>query len=475
MTKIIKLAGTGLILVLVGIFFSYRLLNTPLGLTADEAGFGTNAVYLSRTLHDETGVFLPVFALSLGGKEWRQPVTQYYIAAFFKIFGASVYKLRLSTIPITLLCAILTYLLAREFWNWKWSIFSAAIFLTIPLVMIQTHMALDNIMPVPFTLLWLLLLAKHAKVPKLKYVFWAGVSLGIGFYTYKGMRATVPIWCVLTVIYLAWRQKYKDILIFTLGTAPFFLAIPFLEFRYPGAVFDNKGFTWSSWYDFLLPYLSSFDLAFLFIQGDATPWHSTGKHGMMLLATLPLFVVGLYQSARKKDFSWFILAVFFSAPLLYGFVDSVHRASRLMSMIPAYVIIATIGARAIWAHKKMFLLLVVILMLLNYSDFVNFYWYKYPELTRQWFGDLSPYKDFETFAREAKTLKLDPYVEMDLANGEGPSGQFYQVTYLGDNVRYLAPNDQLPPGGILFSVRDSIPGLQKLSVPTVQYKIQVLK
>ncbi len=459
----------------VGFFFSYRLLESPLGLTADEGGFGTNAVYLARTLKDENGTFLPVFALSLGGKEWRQPVTQYYQAVFFKIFGASVFNLRFSTVPITLLCASLVYLLAREFWKVKTSIFATFIFLSIPLVMIQTHMALDNIMPVPFVLFWLLMLAKSHKNPNPKYLFWAGVSLGIGFYTYKGMRATVPVWCVLTVVYLAWQKRIKEAFMFALGTAPFFLAIPFLVNRYPGAVFDGKGFKWSSWYDFLLPYLSSYDWAFLFIQGDATPWHSTGKHGMLLLASFPLFVVGLYQAVRKKQFAWFVLATFFTAPLLFGFVDSIHRASRLMCMIPSFVLIATWGAEAIWKTKKIAMLLIVVLMMFNYGDFVNFYWYKYPELNRRWFGDLSRYKDFETFAKTAELLKLEPYVELDLAKNEDPSDQFFQVTYLGEDVHYVLEGEQLSSGQILLSSRDDIPGLRKLDIPTLQYKIQVLK
>lgn len=475
MRSILKIVMAVVVLISLGGFFSFRLLKTPLGLTADEGGFGLNAVTLARTLRDENGVFLPVFALSLGGKEWRQPVTQYYIAAFFKLFGANVYNLRLSTVPITLLCAVLMFYLAREIWETKWSVFAVLIFLTVPLVMIQTHMALDNIMVVPFTLVWLLFLAKFQNKPKLAYVFWAGVSLGIGFYTYKGMRATVPVWCILTVLYLAIQKKWRAIGTFALGTAPFFLAAPFLEKRYPGAVFDNKGFKWSSWYDFLLPYISSFDLSFLFIQGDATPWHSTGKHGMMLLATLPLFLVGIYQAVKTRKFAWFVLAAFLTAPLLFGFVDSIHRASRLMSMIPEFCLLATWGAIFLWQKKKILLVVIIFLMLCNYADFVNFYWYKYPELTRQWFGDLSDYKDFETFAQQAKALKLQTYIEMDLANSEGPSRQFYEAAYIGDNVRYLAPGDPLPKGSILLSVRDEIPGLQKLPVPMVSYKIQVLK
>lgn len=475
MKRVISLFLVFAVLSGIAYFFSYRILKSPLGLTSDEGGFGTNAVYLARTLKDENGVFLPVFALSLGGKEWRQPVTQYYIAVFFKIFGASVYNLRFSTVPVTVLCTVLTYLLAREFWKPKTAIFSTLIFLTIPLIMIQTHMALDNIMPVPFVLLWILLLAKYHKKPSSKYLFWAGVSLGIAFYTYKGMRATVPVWCILTVLYLTWKKRIKDIFVFALGAAPFFLAIPYLMHRYPGAVFDGKGFKWSSWYDFLLPYISSYDLAFLFIQGDATPWHSTGKHGMLLLATLPLFLIGLYQAARKREFSVFVLASFFTAPLLFGFVDSIHRASRLMCMIPSFVLIATWGAEAIWKTRKGLMILIVVLMAFNYLDFVNFYWYKYPELTRRWFGDLSRYQDFETFSKTADSLKLEPYVEMDLAKNEDPSDQFFQVTYLGQGVRYLSAGEQLSEGQILLSNRDEVPGLRKLPISTIHYKIQVVK
>jgi hypothetical protein len=299
--------------------------------------------------------------------------------------------------------------------------------------------------------------------------------LGIGFYTYKGMRATVPVWCVLTVIYLVWQKRFKEIFAFAMGTAPFFLVIPYLMHRYPGAVFDGKGLKWSSWYDFLLPYLSSYDWAFLFIQGDATPWHSTGKHGMMLLATFPLFVVGLYQSVHKKQFAWFVLATFFTAPLLFGFVDSIHRASRLMCMIPSFVLIATWGAEAIWKTKRIAMMLIVVVMVFNYVDFVNFYWYKYPELTRVWFGDLSRYRDFEVFAKTAAALKLDPYIEMDLVKGEDPSSQFFQVAYLGEDVRYLSSAEELSSGQILLSQRDEISGLRKLPISTVQYKIQVLK
>ena len=93
MVKTVKIV---LVFILLCIFYSYRILQVPSGLTADEGAFAYNAVLLSRTLHDENGRFMPFFVLSLNGTDWRQPVTQYYLAALFKIFGASLFLLRFS-------------------------------------------------------------------------------------------------------------------------------------------------------------------------------------------------------------------------------------------------------------------------------------------------------------------------------------------------------------------------------------------
>src|SRR3989344_1171156 len=143
-----------LILIFSIIFFSFRLSRVPSGVTSDEAAFGYNAVLLSKTLHDENNRFLPIFVLSLNGADWRQPVTQYYLTAFFRLFGSSVFNLRYSSVVITLVSAGLLYYLSYKAGGHKLALFSSFIFLTTPLIMIQSHLGLDNIMPVPFTIIW---------------------------------------------------------------------------------------------------------------------------------------------------------------------------------------------------------------------------------------------------------------------------------------------------------------------------------
>lgn len=170
------------------------------------------------------------------------------------------------------------------------------------------------------------------------------------------MRAAVPVWVLLTVAYLfiyqyqksvvkTFKQSFKDILVFSLSILPFFAIIPLLQIKYPGAVFGGQRPSFDSIYSVIFPYFSSFDLTFMYITGDLTMFHSTQKHGMMLLATAPLFLAGLYYAVRNKGFWGFILICYFTAPLLFGLVGSSHRASRLMMMIPAYCLVAALGAK----------------------------------------------------------------------------------------------------------------------------------
>jgi 4-amino-4-deoxy-L-arabinose transferase-like glycosyltransferase len=413
---------------LVAFIFSYRLLQVPLGLTADEGAFGLNAVLLSNTLRDENNRFLPFFVLSLNGTDWRQPVTQYYLAGFFKFFGASVFNLRFSSVVITIFSAITLYYLVKSLGSRLLAIGSFVLFLTVPLVMIQSHLGLDNIMPIPFTILWLLFISLHSKTSRPIFLILSGISLGIGFYSYKGMRAIVPIWCVLTSLYLLQNsilKNYKKVIMFAVGIAPFFLIMPMLEKAYAGAVFDRHGVATMSIYEFLLPFIGSFDPSFLFITGDATPWHSTGLHGMFLISTFPLFIIGIVQAFKKRSYWWLILSSLILAPALYGMVGSIHRASRLMAIIPQFSIISALGFEWLWHKKKLAAVFVTTLVIINYADFANFYWYKYPELSRQWFGNLSGYSDYELLGKKAKELGLKSYIDDQLAYGEGHSGRFF--------------------------------------------------
>ncbi len=457
---------------------SYRLLKVPTGLTVDESAFGWNAALLSRSAHDQNGKLLPLFVSSINNSDWRQPWTQYYITVFFKIFGISIYNLRLSSVVLILLSSILLYKLVLRILDWKYALVSVFLFVFTPVIFMHSHLGLDNIMPIPFTLIWLTSLYQYQKYKNNKYLIYAALSLGSSFYSYKGMRAVVPVWSCLSVFYVMYlNYKPKIILInlvkktlpFVFGILPFFIIIPYLSRLYPGAIFGGARPKLSEIYTLFYAYFSHFDINFLFIKGDNLLFHSTQKHGMMLLATAPLFFLGLYQSFRNKNFWTFISLSFFSAPLLFGLVDSVYRASRIQCIVPSYILICILGLNTIVKYKysKIILVILTILVFLNFSSFLKYYWYTYPKFTENIFGNMKRNESYKVFASEATSRNLPHYVDRGAYEG------FFDNIYF-DNSSVILDYQEIPRvPSIYLSTQGDLLGFEKLDVKIPEFNIYV--
>jgi hypothetical protein len=463
--------------VLLSLFFSYRLTEVPSGITGDEAAFGYNAILLSRTLHDENGRKLPVFVLSLEGKDWRQPVTQYVDTVYFKIFNPSLFNLRFTSVIIAVISIFLIYFLGKSLLG-NFGGIAAAIFLgTTPIFLIQSHLGLDNIAPIPFILVWLLSLNLFNKSKKWEYLVLSALSLGVGLYSYKAMRIFVPVEALLTVVYLAeefltnktkksFENVIRPVLIFSITLLPFFAIIPYLEKFYAGAVLNNEKFIFSGIYNFVYPYISLFDPSFLFIKGDDILTHSTGMHGMLLLASLPFFIFGLSYSWKKGSFWKLLIISFFLSPLLFGFMGSTHRASRILAEIPAYSLICASGFISIFERKNLRIILgiLAILFVFNYFDFAHYYLFQYPNATKNIFNDFSsPNSAYKFLSEKSKGDNLTPLVDNVVAKREGEPEDFARAIYFSEPISLWGGQlSSFPKNGILMTDNDNIKFLKQI-------------
>ena len=496
------------------VFFSYRLTQVPQGLTIDESAFGHNAILLSETLHDENNRFLPAFVLSINSKDWRQPVTQYFMTGYFKLFDPSIYNLKFTSVIVVAVGALLIFFLGNHLLGKKGGVLSLLFYATTPIIMIHSHLGLDNIMPIPFVLSWLISIYFYEKKGNLKYLYLSALSLGIGFYSYKGMRSFVPVWSVITTIYLAlpalksfwnptkrdkkisWefvnnlKKDLKPALVFIFSILPFYAIIPLLEYKYADAVLGQTNLQIDSIYKFLLSYVSSFDFSFLFITGDALPHHSTGVHGVFLLASLPFFLIGLGKALQKDKFWKLIVASFFMGPLLFGFPGSIHRASRLIALVPIYSLICALGAKYLWKKllhplvissevkrksrnfkpnlylSKIIFVILVILFSINYYDFIKYYWFQYPKNTSHIFYRTEIEKAYKILKEESKRQNLTPHVDSEIIRHEKLNDQGITDTFLR-SIYFLHPpmiwteQTKLPKNSILMSKNSDIPNLKK--------------
>jgi len=438
-------------------FYSFRLTQSPSGMTTDEPAIGYNAILLEKTLHDETGRFLPIYILTNNNSSWKQPVTVYLTAIFFKIFGASLFNLKFVSVLIAVFSLVLIILINYYLLGEKAGIIAGLIYLSTPTVLMHSHLAQENIYPILFVSAWLIFVLLSEKKKKIIFSVMAGISLGLGIFCYKGMHALTPPLILITVIYfyLINKHKLKHSAYFILGIAPFILVLPWLNVHYAGSLSDNLKISLLKYYEFFYPYVSSFDLSALFIKGDTTVWHSTGIHGVFLLSTLPLFIVGLIQSAKEKTHQRFYLLLLLSfllCPLLYGQVGSFYRFSRLLIFVPFYVSFCTLSIINIQKIKwgKYITFVFVVLTILNFLDFTKYYWYIYPQLNRQNFSENNDNR-YMLLAKTAKEKKLTPYVYIEEFASQGDDSRFYEAAYFKNKLGKWKPGDTLPKDSLLMT------------------------
>lgn len=441
------------VFILMGWFlFTYKLTDVPPGINGDEAAIGYSASLIAKTGYDANGQYLPIFT-NISWPDWKQPITVYTTVAAFKLFGVSYFNLKAVSVFFVLFSGTIIFFLAKEVFGQKLAILSLLIFATIPAVMIQSHLAIENIAPLPFVAIWLWMLAKYTSIKKTKYLVFSSVALGISLYSYLGLRLIMPVLTIISICYIYYlnhQKKIFAILTFLLGLAPFILFMLIVRNQYPAAIFaSNRPQDITSYQQFLLPYISSFDLSFLFMKGDLTPYHSTGKQGMFLLATLPLFLLGLFKIASKrKPFFAFVLLVFFLTPILYGLTGSIYRASRLVALLPPFIIITLLGIQSLSEIKRKIIKLSAIsvltaLVLFNYVDFAADYWFDYSNRVNQNF-EKPIHKVFDYVSQLSDKENLNVFIQDDAPLRNPTVYLFFENSYFPKGLPRWVEGQSLP-------------------------------
>ncbi|OQA93460.1 MAG: hypothetical protein BWY24_00478 [Microgenomates group bacterium ADurb.Bin219] len=483
----------------VGLYFwlSWQLTRIPPGINFDEASIGYNACLISDNLRDETGRFLPVFILTLDGKDWKQPVNVYAAAFLFKIFGKSYFNLRLVSVIFALVSGLVFWRLLRLFFSELLSLAGLLLFFSSPSILIQSHLVLENIAILPFFILWLYFLFAFSQRPKIYKVFLSGIFLGIDIYAYKGARALIPVYLGLSLLFLFFRsytlrkrknavtgnlKQFKDIfkpmMLFLLGIMPFVLPLKWLNIHYLGAIYDpavisNK---FASFYESALIYFSSFDFSFLFVKGDSMLTHSTTRHGIFLAPTFFLFFLGLFQMVKeKRPEYYFVLISLALTPFLLMTVGSIYRASRLMVYIPLATIIFTLGVKKLSEIKPIILRGFIMIffgaaLLATYYDFASWYFNPYPKRIS---GDFSPNFDsaFKILADLAKETGKSAFIEDNDFRSYKSEMQFFKEVYFTHEKPefWVREKEPFPENGlVLTSIGGSGQVANLAEIPSLQ-------
>ena len=426
MFKSIKLS-TGLLLfciVLIAGFIRIAGLGTHLpSMHRDELGIAYNAYSLVLTARDEHGVGpFPINFKSFG--DYKLPGTIYLTAAGIKLLGLSVFSVRLPNAIFATALIPLAYFFALELFQKKRIAIFSALFSCLSFWHIHNSRNIyEPIIGLTFSIAVVLSLLKARK-----HNIWlipALILSVVSFFFYNAPLILLPF-MFLIFFAIFFKEFARSNIFLRIGGGLLFIVLAMFSILTLGGVnksrINTTVFTNLNTYAIaehvhylhvagvpfqaarifmnkgtmiiigvLRGYFSAFNLQYLFVGGNSSPWHSLENIflGNENLFILPLSAIGLfaiaYRAYKKSREAWFFLLFLAVSPIANAVTIDVPSINRLMDFHFLLLVGAAYGVEVLLSlpRKKNLYNLFGKLMLAGYAlHFVFFavmYTYLYPK------------------------------------------------------------------------------------------------
>lgn len=326
-----------IVVFLIAVITRVILWPTLLEANIDEAMTAINASSITDTGKDMYGVSFPVYL-----ETWKyggQSVMLAYLTAFcIKLFGMSMFSVRLPMLLVSLISIIVFYDFTKRIFKDKKIALLAMFLLSItPWHILQSKWSIDCNMFPHFALFSIYFLYRGVTERKL-FIYISMIFFGLTMYTYGVSIYFVPLFLLISAIYLLVNKKINIkeliicILIYMIIFTPLFIMylINFLKidkqinlgiftityFSEQTRTNDMLLFS-SNILNQLLKNITSL-LSVIFLQYDNLPWNATSIFGTTYHISIIFIIISLINYFRKKENNigiklfvlWFILSLF---------------------------------------------------------------------------------------------------------------------------------------------------------------------
>jgi uncharacterized membrane protein len=312
--RLSSVAACGGLLVVTALYFA-KLNQSPPHMSIEELENARQAVSIATTGRSLSGQLFPLYVGEPGFTAGRDPIWVYADAALLKVFPFSEGLLRVPSVVAGVLDVVLMFVLAHRLFGTRGDAAVAAALLALtPAHFFESRLAAQQVGPVPFLLVWLILVTKFLDTKRPSVLFWASAILGFAIYAYLSLLVMAPIFFVTMLV--AVRSHVRA---WPAALAGFGLAlVPYAAWTltHPERVQQLIAYYSANGYN---PDLSErnvslvkmavnrFDIwwnAFnperLFFVGDSNYRFSTRQVGYFLAPVAPFLVVGLFALGRLE-------------------------------------------------------------------------------------------------------------------------------------------------------------------------------
>lgn len=476
-----------LIILVIAVFIRfYKLSSNPPGAYIDEASYGYNAYSMLLTGKDEWGKSLPIFLRSFG--TYPAPLYTYLLMVPIKLFGLSIFSVRLPVALQGLAIIILTYVLANFSSNnqkIKLALVSSLVIALAPWSVLYSRLAVEVNLALMLVLIGFL--SSFYIIKKPRFFILTAFIFALSSHAYAAERVMSIIF--LTGIAFWYRQTlWKKKLVFITGVVLFIMVIlpQLLLLNTPGAVrrYSQQNFLNHDFYnqngkyknifmgeqlyyvrEFLAQYSAYFSPRNLFFNPDSQISRSAPDLSVFYLWMVIPFLMGIpvvYKNRRDQFLKIVIFIALFS-PLPASVTKDPFYTSRVLPLFWAISIVISLGIVDIYERLNSRLirsvLTIVILMwscLVLYSSYFVLlphersaeFGYQYQQLAQI----LERYKDqnivvhtnseFPTYIMMAFYNKYDPVKMQEQTVKRIENGYYNQIDF---NERYIMDNIEVTP------------------------------
>lgn len=386
---VIRKALILLICILAFVLRVYKIDSVPPSLNWDEVSHGYNAYSILKTGKDEWGKSFPISNFRAYG-DYPLPLNLYLTIPFINVLGLNDLSIRLPHALLGTITALASYFLFLGITKRKdISLFGSLLVAIDPWHLFPSRFVLQSNLSVALLTSGMALFV-NGIISKRKYLLTLSfVCLGLTLFAYHTTRIFSPtLFLAILLIYqkdmLSYlKEKWGKVSLLILGI--FFILLPFLilnpeararskwvfildqgavakieekrnNSKFPANIkrlIYNRPVYFAS--KFTSNYLGYFSPEFLFFRGGTQYQFSIPNHGVLYLAYLPFFYIGLFillkRARRNKDYQ-FLLAWLVLAPVAASLTLEKYAVLRSSTLLPLPELLVALGVAGVFSVVK---------------------------------------------------------------------------------------------------------------------------
>ncbi len=381
------------IILLLAVFLNiFKMGEIPNGIDTDEAGMGYDSYCIANFGVDRYLNKFPIYFINFG--DGQSALYTYLAAIFVKIFGLSNLVIRIPALILSIIEIIVAYFIAKEYKGKKTALLFMLLITISPWHIMKSRWALDANLFSPLFLISIYFLLKAIKSEKINKYIISGIFFGITLYTYALSYIIIPIFLLLTLIYLIKLKKIKFKNIIGFSIPLIILAVPLILL-----IMVQKGYIQEINSFITIPKLSNYRASEINIKNIREnigtlkyvlledKWDYDSIHGfgtlysigtiLMVLGLCIIIINDIVKKWKSRDFNLNIIMLFaFVANLILAFAMKVYTY-RLNGIFISAIYFIAVAIKWIYKNAKLLFCITIILYYIYFISFTVVYFNKY--------------------------------------------------------------------------------------------------